>query len=161
MVMKIRSAKKQDLNKMLNVIESYPFAKKWDKPLAEKYYKSKFNKKCNCFKEDKVFVGTVDNKIVAVVGYCPDRLETKRSYWLGWFYVHSKYRNNKYGRKLLKFVFNELKGTEAEKLFVDASSNRFYRKAVKIYLDNGFNLEATLRDYYEKGEDQIIFGREL
>jgi ribosomal protein S18 acetylase RimI-like enzyme len=69
--------------------------------------------------------------------------------------------HKKYGRKLLKFVFNELKGTEAEKLFVDTSSNRFYRKAVKIYLDNGFNLEATLRDYYEKGEDQLIFGHEL
>lgn len=161
MVMEIRSAKKEDISNILKVIGSDRFGNKWDKPLAKRYYKSKFNNTCNCFEGDKVFVGMVKKKIVAVIGYCPDRLETKRSYWLGWFYVHKDYRDNKYGQTLLRKVINELKDIGARKLFVDTSSDPNYIKAVDFYLKNGFKLEAVLRDYYGEGEDQIIFGREL
>lgn len=161
MQIEMRSAKKKDIREMLEVIGSDSFMKKWDKPLAGKYYKSKFSNTCDCYDEDKVFVGIVNNKIMAVIGYCPDRFETKRSYWLGWFYVHKKYRDKKYGRTLLRKVINELKYIGARKLFVDTSSDPNYIKAVNFYLKNGFKLEAVLRDYYGKGEDQIIFGREL
>ena len=68
MVMKIRSAKKEDIGNILKVIGSDRFGNKWDKPLAEGYYKSKFNNTCNCFEGDKVFVGIVNKKIVAVIG---------------------------------------------------------------------------------------------
>jgi len=161
MVMVIRSAKKEDIGNILKVIASDRSGNKWYRPLAEKYYKSKFNNICDCFEGDEVFVGVVNKKIVAVIGYCPDRLETKRSYWLGWFYVHKDYRDNKYGQTLLRKVIKELKHIGARKLFVDTSSDPNYIKAVNFYLKNGFKLEAVLRDYYGKGEDQIIFGREL
>ena len=161
MAMEIRSAKKEDVDNILRVIASDRFGNKWDKPLAEKYYRSKFNSACNCFEGDKVLVGIVNKKIAGVIGYCPDRLETKRSYWLGWFYVHKDYRDNRYGHTLLRKVIDELKNIGARKLFVDTSSDPNYIKAVDFYLKNGFKLEAVLRDYYGKGEDQIIFGREL
>ena len=159
--MKIRLAKKQDISGIWEVIGSDPFGKKWDKPLSKEYFKRKFSNTCDCFKEDKVFVGTIDKKIVAVIGYCPDRLETKGCYWLGWFYVHKEYRDRKYGQALLKKVIDQLKDTDAKKLFVDTSSDENYNKAIRFYLANKFKLEAVLRDYYGKGEDQIIFSREL
>jgi ribosomal protein S18 acetylase RimI-like enzyme len=161
MEIEIRPARKADIKGILKVIGSDPFGKRWDKPLAEKYYKSKFNNICDCYEGDEVLVGVVNKKIIAVIGYCPDRLETKRSYWLGWFYVHKDYRDNKYGKTLLRKVINELKGIGAKKLFVDTSSDPNYIKAVDFYLKNGFKLEAVLRDYYGKGEDQLIFGIEL
>lgn len=108
MIIETRRARKEDISGILKVIGCDP-RKRWDKPLAEKYYKSKFSNICNCYNEDKVFVGIVNRKIVAVIGYCPDRIETKRSHWLGWFYVHKDYRDNKYGQTLLRKVINELK----------------------------------------------------
>ena len=95
-----------------------------------------------------------------MIGCCPDRLETKDVYWLGWFYTHQDFEGNNIGGKLLGFMIKHLSDS-ARKLYVDTSSDSFYRPALNLYLKNGFQIEAVLRDYYEDGEDQIILGMNL
>jgi len=75
--------------------------------------------------------------------------------------VHNKYQGGGHARKLLDHIIGKLKRKGVKKLFVDTSSNEFYQKALTLYMNNGFRIEATIRDYYGKGEDQIILSKQI
>ena len=80
----------------------------WDQDYAERYYSDYFYEK-DCSLHDEVFVKREDGKVVGVIGYRLDRLETNDVYWLGWFFIHKAYTQRGYGNELLQFVINELK----------------------------------------------------
>ena len=152
----IRTAQASYMNNILSVIGIYYF--KWDKPIAKRYYEDYFSGNSAPLKGDKVYVLTLDKKVIGVIGYSLDRYETK-NYWLGWFYVHKAHQGKNNGKQLLTFVEKKLKGKGVKKLFVDTSSYKTYKKALGFYLANGFRFEAAIKDYYEEGEDQIILSK--
>ena len=155
----IRKAIKSDKDDILSVIGSHK--KKWDKPIAKKYFDEYF-KYPDLFKKDNVFVLLENKTIVGVIGYSQDRYETN-NYWLGWFYIHKEYCEKGSGKQLLSFVKEELKKItpKVKKLFVDTSSNEFYQGALFLYVKSGFKIEATIKNYYEENEDQIILSIDL
>ncbi len=154
--LKIRKARKEDQKGILQIFNSRE--PHWDKRFARLYYVDFFENEA--YPNDEIFTGFIGQEIVAVIGCCPDRLETKNVYWLGWFYTHQDFGGKGIGGKLLKFAITHL-SKSARKLYVDTSSHAFYRPALNLYLKNGFRIEAVLRDYYEDGEDQIILGMDL
>jgi len=158
MGLKIRPARIEDKEKILSVIGSDQY--QWDKRIAKRYYDDYFTKNSICLKGDEVYVLTSDNIVIGVTGYSLDRYETG-NYWLGWFYVHEKYRKKNHGTKLLKYIIKQLKNKGVKKLFVDTSSHGVYAGALVFYIKNGFRIEAVIRDYYEEGEDQIILSKGL
>ncbi len=153
---RIRTAQIEDKDEILAVIGSH--RRKWDKPLAKLYYDDYFAGKMKKMKKDAVFVGTLNGKVVGTIGYSLDRYESK-NYWMGWFYVRKDHEKKGRGKKLLDYVVKELKTKGVKKLYLNTSSNEFYRRALEIYIHNGFRFEAVIRDYYEKGEDQIVLSR--
>jgi GNAT superfamily N-acetyltransferase len=155
MGLEIRAAQIRDKEQILSMIGSYPF--KWDKRIAKRYYDDYF-KNSTCLKGDSVYVLTDNGNIIGVIGYTLDRYET-RNYWLGWFYVHSEYQGKGFAKKLLQYVIQKLKSKGVKRLFVDTSSYEVYNKALTMYLNNGFRIEAVIRDYYGRGEDQIILSK--
>jgi ribosomal protein S18 acetylase RimI-like enzyme len=153
-----REATPDDKENILRVIGSYPQAK-WDRPIAKKYFDD-FFKYGKVFEYDKVYVIEDDHNIVGVIGYHTDKYETK-NVWLGWFYVHSDYQKRGYGKHLFKFIKDKLKNKDVGKLFVDTSSNEFYQTALLQYIKLGFTLEAVIKSYYGKNEDQLILSIEI
>jgi GNAT superfamily N-acetyltransferase len=154
----IREATYNDKIDILNVIGSHKEAK-WDKPIAKKYFDD-FFKYPELFKKDKVYVIEEDGTIIGVIGYSIDKYETK-NYWLGWFYIHGEYCNKGYGKKLFHFIKEKLKPMNVKKLFVDTSSDEFYKTALLSYIKFGFKLEAIIKGYYGKNEDQLILSIDL
>jgi len=125
---------------------------------AERYY-GKFFSDDKMIRDDEVFVAELDGIIVGVIGYCSDYFSTENSYWLGWFIVSKKFRGQKIGHKLLDKVENDLRKCKIKKLFVTSDGKN--SKAIKFYEDHVFEKEGCLRDYYGKGEDQVILGKYL
>ncbi len=154
----IRPAIINDKARILSIIKSHDF--KWDVNIAETYYDDYFTEHNKRLKGDKVYVGLEGEKVVGVTGYFIDRYETK-SYWLGWFYIDKSHVNRGYGKQLFRFIKNTLKNIGVTKLFVNTSSDYFYKTALNFYLDHGFRIEAVIRDYYWKGEDQFILSKDL
>jgi len=152
--LEIRPAVLDDYDEIIKLFDNQ------DKKFAVRYYKVFFDNR-NCCPHDEVFVRVVEGKIVGVIGYCPDRLETDDIYWLSWFYVHEDFRGHGYDLELLDFVIDILKNKLVRKLYVDTSSFTSYKKAMALYEKTGFAHEGTLKDYYEKDEHQIIFGKHL
>jgi ribosomal protein S18 acetylase RimI-like enzyme len=48
-----------------------------------------------------------------------------------------------------------------KKLFVDTSSDKFYKTALLWYIKFGFKLEAIIKKYYGQNEDQLILSIDL
>ena len=155
--LKFRHAEADDLGNIMRIMNSWA-PDDWDWKHANQYYKKYF---CGNYQNDQVFVGSVNNKIVSVTGYCPDVPLQAGIYWLNWFYTHKNYIGNKYGHNSLDFVIKDLKNKKAKKLFIDTTSHEFYIPALNLYLKHGFSIIEKLPDYYEKGEDKIILSKHL
>lgn len=148
----IRKAIAKDRDSIFEIFESQDT--KWDIPYARQYYGDYFN---DAKPDDMVFVGVVDGNIVAVTGYCLDNLEIDDVYWLNWHYTHKDWEGKGIGGKLLDHVI-EMVSPIARKFYVNTGSRLLNLRALNLYIKKGFRIEAVLRDYYGKGEDQIMLG---
>ncbi|MEZ4314505.1 MAG: GNAT family N-acetyltransferase, partial [Polyangiaceae bacterium] len=74
---------------------------------------------------------------------------------------HKDERGGRHGKRLLTRAIDEARRRGGRKVYVDTSTYRFYAGARRRYEELGFKVEARLKDYYEKGEHQIIYGLRL
>jgi len=153
---RIQAAKRQDQPEIFRLIARQRQA---DATGAGLTYHRQFSLKQR--PKDRVFVARLGSEIIGVSGYWYDDYAESGIYWLGWTYVDPKYQRQGIGQKLLDRVIRELKKKKARKLYVDTSSRGLYRQAIRFYLANGFKREGKFKDYYQKGEDQIVMGKEL
>jgi GNAT superfamily N-acetyltransferase len=154
----IRAARREDVRAIETIFRSYEPEHDWE--YARKYYEDFFGSPEH-HREDAVLVAVSEGRVVGVIGMNPDRYEADDIYWLGWFYVHKDERGRKHGVKLLKAVIKEVRRRGGRKLYTDTSTYAFYDGAHRVYKDRGFKVEGRLRDFYEEGEDQVIYGLEL
>lgn len=131
-----------------------------DARYAKRYYDEYFYSKARS--RDKVFVAvTAKKQVVGVSGYLFDVKEPRGVFWLAWTYVHPAFRRFGIGARLLATIERELRRKAGRKLYLNTSDHSLYKGAVRFYLDHGFKWEGYLRDYYRKGEDVIILGKNL
>jgi len=147
----IRKAISKDKDRIFEIFESQDT--KWDIPYAKRYYDDYFN---DANPDEIVFVGMVDDNIVAVTGYCPDS-DINDVYWLNWHYTHKDFEGKGIGGKLLDHVI-EMLSPKIRKFYVNTGSRLLNLRALNLYLKKGFKIEAVLKDYYGEGEDQIMLG---
>ena len=153
----IRTAQENDCSAIAQLVNSH--GSRWDTPYIKKYLRDYF-KHPEMFAKDEVFVLEGDKGIIGTVGYCSDKYES-RNYWLGWFYVDKKHCGNGHARELLAFVKKQLRSRKARRLFVDTSSYEFYGNALHFYISCGFKFEAAIKNYYGRGEDQLVLSSDL
>jgi N-acetylglutamate synthase-like GNAT family acetyltransferase len=152
----IEPAVQGDLRAILDLIKNYECH---DVEFARRYYDLYFAKD-KIAEKDQVYVAKIDAKVIGVIGFSRDYFSTEYSYWLGWFVVNKKYRGDKellVAKQLLKRVETELKTRRIKKLFVSTEDKN--ARAKSFYAKNHFRTESVLRDYYYKGEDQLILSK--
>ena len=152
----IRKMRKEEWKRVLRLIEMHDAR---DARYARRYYREYFRRWGRGW--DKVVVAEAGRRIVGVSGYVYDNREAQGVYWLGFTYIHPKYRGRNLGHQLLSYIQQDLKRRKARKLFLATSSNAIYGGAVSFYTNHGFRWEGTLKDFYGPGEDQIMMGKDL
>lgn len=151
-------AEKENMKAILALIGDY---ERYDVEFAKRYYDIYFEKN-QITEKDKVYVAKMEEKIVGVIGFSRDYFSSEYSYWLGWFVIDKEYRGKtefEAARKLLKKVESELGRRKIKKFFVSTEDTN--GRAKSFYAKNKFRTEAVLRDYYYKGEDQLILSKVL
>lgn len=156
--LEIREAAPGDMPAIEAVFRSHK--PEYDWKFAKRYFRSYFSTP-ELHARELVLVGISGGRVVALIGYLKDRREAPGIFWLGWYYVHNDEAGHGFGKRLLDHVVRELKTRGARKLYTDTSSWKFYDRAHHRYRELGFKEEATLRDYYEEGEHQVIYGMDL
>ncbi|SMF61132.1 Acetyltransferases [Alteromonadaceae bacterium Bs31] len=151
----IRPMYKGDIHHIIRIIDAYDDD---DAEAAEEDYEASGL-------EDQ-FVLEVNDKVIGVTGF--RRVEaTDKTAWLSWTYVDKAHAGQGYGKAMLGQLLDKLKEEQAGKIFVkvsnyeDPEDGKIYERAHKMYQSLGFELELTNKDFYDEGEDQLIYGKVL
>lgn len=121
------------------------------------------------FREDGVeyhWVAEINSSVVGVSGYRPVP-ETDGTGWISWTYVHEDHCRKGVGKELFGYVLDQAADVGAQKLFikisnyVDEDGHQVYQAATKMYEAFGFECEIVSKDFYDQGEDQLIYSKDL
>lgn len=97
------------------------------------------------------------------VGFaCFGRVPSTRGSWdLYWIVVDELLQGHGYGRSILREVEKRINAQGGRKIFLETSSREQYVSTRGFYESNGYLMESTLRDYYDRGEDCLVYTKVL
>ncbi len=153
--MNIRSMTKLDIDAVVNVVNSHD-----DDDGRDARNDFEING------TDTHWVAEVNAVIVGISGYRPVP-ETSGTGWISWTYVFKNNCGENIGKKLLKHTIDCALEDGAQQLFIkvsnycDDDNNNIYSTAMKMYESFGFECEIVSKDFYDAGEDQFIYAKNL
>src|SRR4030042_2940280 len=103
---------------------------------------------------------TDENKIVAFANYGKDGFST-HSWELYWIAVHQDVRHKKLGSALLKTIEEKVIKYGGKILWAETSGRPLYASTEGFYKRNGYELQASLKDYYGPGDPKQVYCKVL
>jgi GNAT superfamily N-acetyltransferase len=101
-----------------------------------------------------------NGQVVGFAYYAPTAM-TDRTWHLYWIFVDKKAHAKGIGSQLLKFAEEEITKLGARIFLIETSSLPSYDPTRRFYLKHGYDQEATIRDFYADGDNQVIFRKRL
>jgi len=106
------------------------------------------------------FKATEGNEVLAFANYGKNDFSV-HSWELYWIAVHQDFRNRKIGRVLLKAIEEKVKQAGGRILWIETSGRPLYASTEEFYKRNGYELQASLKDFYGPGDPKQIYARVL
>jgi len=106
------------------------------------------------------FKATEENEVLAFANYGKNEFST-HSWELYWIAVHQDFRNRKIGKALLKAIEEKVKQAGGRILWIETSGRPLYAPTEEFYKRNGYELQASLKDFYGPGDPKQIYARTL
>ena len=150
----IRNILPSDLSELKNVLDSIEL---FPSEMLEDMVSDYLN---NSESEEIWFTKTENNKPISI-GYCaPEKLTTGtfNLYALG---VRSDLQGKGIGSEMMSYIENELKSLGHRILIVDTSGREGFKLTRKFYENLSYTKEATIRDFWEDGDDKVIYWKRL
>ncbi|HBF89194.1 MAG TPA: N-acetyltransferase [Bacteroidales bacterium] len=82
---------------------------------------------------------------------------TTKSFDLYWIAVHNDFRDKGIGKKIFDETYNAIKKQNGRKIYIETSSREKYIPTQKFYDRCKCDLEARLKDYYDKDDDKLVY----
>ncbi|MGN9811631.1 N-acetyltransferase family protein [Micromonospora sp. BQ11] len=101
-----------------------------------------------------------DGQLIAVAYYEP-LPATDRTWELTMIGVERSHHRHGLGTRLLQAVETDLQARGQRLLLVETSATPAFDRARAFYLSCGYDEEARVRDYYETGDDMVLFRKAL
>jgi GNAT superfamily N-acetyltransferase len=86
---------------------------------------------------------------------------TKATFDLYWLATRADRMGKGYGRKIVSFVEEEVKRRGGRLLVIETSSKESYGTTREFYIKIGCTLAAQLPDYYDEGDDKLIYLKQV
>lgn len=102
----------------------------------------------------------INQKPVAIAYCAPERL-TEGTYNLYLIAVHKEFQGNGIGRELMNYIEILLKSQGHRILLVETSGLPEFELTRKFYDNCSYKREAVIRDFYNEGEDKVVFWKKL
>ena len=101
-----------------------------------------------------------DNQPVAIAYCAPERM-TEGTWNLLLIAVHPDYQGKGYGTSILHYIEQMLAARRERLLLIETSSLDNFVRSQAFYLKCGYEKEAQIREFYQAGEDKIVFRKLL
>ena len=99
---------------------------------------------------------------VTVAYSCFGPIEMSRtSFDLYWIATHNEYRGKGIGKKLLDETFRAARDMGCRIIIAETSGLPHYAPTRAFYDITGFELEATLKDFYDMGDDKVFYTKRI
>lgn len=103
---------------------------------------------------------TENEKVIAFANYGKNDFSV-HSWELYWIAVHQNLRHKNLGTILLKAVEEDVKKRGGRILWIETSGRPLYTPTEKFYARNGYELAASLKDFYAQGDPKQIYSKAL
>lgn len=110
--------------------------------------------------ESRWLTSSVARGAVAVAYYVPERMTTG-TWNLLLVAVHPDCQGRGVGSGLMRYVEADLASSDARLLLVETSGSPTFAATRAFYRHIGYGEEARIRDFYQPGEDKIVFRKVL
>jgi ribosomal protein S18 acetylase RimI-like enzyme len=94
--------------------------------------------------------------IVGYAYFAPTPM-TVRTWHLYWIAVSKQTQAKGVGGKLLRHVEDAIRGEGGRMLLIETSTLPHYDLTRKFYLKHGYELDATVHDFYAEGDHMAVF----
>ena len=101
-----------------------------------------------------------DEKPVAI-SYCAPEKMTEGTWNLYLIAVHTDYQGQGIGTSMMHYVEQMLAARGERLLLVETSSLASFEGTREFYRKCGYEQEAQIREFYQAGEDKIVFRKSL
>ncbi len=86
---------------------------------------------------------------------------TLKRYDLYWIAVHADAQGKGIGKMLLSAAERSIAERGGKIVYIETSSRDKYEPTRRFYLSCGYQIAAQLKDFYDDGDDKVIFSRRL
>ncbi len=101
-----------------------------------------------------------EDGLVAFANYGKNAFST-HSWDLYWIAVHQNSRNKKLGSVLLKAIEEDVRELKGKILWIETSGRPLYASTEGFYTRNGYDLQASLKEFYGPGDPKQIYAKVL
>jgi len=101
-----------------------------------------------------------DGKVIGFGNFGPNP-SSVHSWDLYWLAVLDEYRKKHYGSLHLKEAEERVRSLGGKVLWIETSGRSLYEPTRHFYLKNGYELEATLREFYGPGDPKLVYRKVL
>ncbi len=144
----------KDIDNVRDIITSTNFFQDHEIPVAVKLVEERLEKGLESGYHF-IFASIVGKTIAyACYGEIPC---TKGSYDLYWIVTHNDYRGKGIGKALMAEVEKQIMGSGGRVIYIETSSKPQYKPTRLFYENYGCVTEAVLKDFYDYGDDKIIY----
>ncbi len=103
---------------------------------------------------------TDEDGVIAFANYGRNAFST-HSWDLYWIAVHQNSRNKKLGSVMLKAIEDDVRKLGGKILWIETSGRPLYASTEGFYRKNGYQLAASLKDFYGTGDPKQIYSKVL
>ncbi len=95
------------------------------------------------------------------VAYCAPEKMTEGTYNLYLIAVHQNHQGKGLGGKLMDYFEQRIKGMGGRILIVETSGLPEFAKTREFYVKKGYVQEAVIREFFQAGEDKVVYWKKL
>ena len=101
-----------------------------------------------------------DDELVGIL-YCTPEAMTNGTWNILMILVLPNYQQQGYGKALMTHIETALVERDARLIIVETSSTEDFEGARAFYPKCGYSIQARIPDFYDAGNDKLVFGKTL
>ena len=101
-----------------------------------------------------------DGEVIGFANFGPNP-SSVHSWDLYWIAILEQHRQKHYGSLILRNAEERIGSLGGRIVWIETSGRALYEPTRHFYIRNGYELEATLREFYGPGDDKLVYRKVL